>query len=112
MTKSRTVTLVVAALLSVSLLSSCVEAAADMVGVMMKDGKMMMMKDGKATGPMDREMTMADGSMVMPDGTMKMKDGKETRMKEGEMMTMDGKMMEDGKATEGGKATKMEGMKM
>ena len=72
------------------------------MGAMMKDGKMMMMKDGKATGPMKHEMTMGDGTKMMMDGTMKMKDGKEMHMKDGQMMMMDGKMME------GGKAMKME----
>jgi hypothetical protein len=109
MTKYRTVTLAVVALLSVSFLASGV-VAAGMAGVMMKDGKMMMMKDGKATGPMDHEMSMTDGCKVMPDGTMKMKDGKEMHMKEGQMMTMDGKMMEGGKAMEHDKGMKMEGM--
>ena len=113
MTKYRTITLAFAALLSVLLIAARVEAAADMAGVMMVNGKMMMMKDGKATGPMDHEMTMTDGSMVMPDGTMKMKDGKEMRLKEGQMMTTDGKMMEGGmvidvdKPMTGGKDMKM-----
>lgn len=108
MTKYRTVTLAVVALFFVSFLASRV-LAAEMAGVMMKDGKMMMMKDGKATGPMDHEMTMTDGCKVMPDGTMKMPDGKEMRMKEGQMMTMDGKMMEGGKGMMGDKG--MGGMK-
>ncbi|NOT58441.1 MAG: hypothetical protein HOP18_27920 [Deltaproteobacteria bacterium] len=102
MMKYRIVTLAIVALLSVSFPASSV-LAAEMVGVMMKDGKMMMM-DGKATGPMDHEMTMPDGHKIMPDGTMKMNDGKEMRMQEGQMMTMDGKMLE------GGKDMKMEGM--
>ena len=79
--------------------------AAGMDGVMMKDGKMITMKDGKSTGPMHQDMLTTNGHKVMPDGTMKMPDGKEMRMKEGQMMAMDGKMME------GGKAMKMEGMK-
>jgi len=107
MTKYR---IAILALLCVSFLASRV-VAAEMAGVMMKDGKMMMMmKDGKATGPMDHEMTMPNGQKVMPDGTTKMKDGKEMRMQEGQMMTMDGKMMEGGKAMEGGTGMKMEGM--
>ena len=61
------------ALTSVSFVASSV-VAADMDGVMMKEGKMMMMKDGKAAGPMDHEMSMAGCCTVMPDGTMKMKD--------------------------------------
>jgi hypothetical protein len=96
-TKFNTFTAASVALLSVSFLASSV-VAADMDGVMMKDGKMMMMKDGKAMAPMDHEMTMADCCTVMPDGTMKMKDG---HMKEGQSMTMDGKMMQDGKPMDG-----------
>ena len=74
--------------------------AAEMAGVMMKDGKMMMMKDGKAAGPMDHEMTMSNGTKVMTDGTMMMKDGSQMHMKDGQMMMMDGKMMGGGKAME------------
>ena len=107
MMKYRTVSLAVAALLSVSFLTSSVEAAD---GIMMKEGKMMMMKDGKATGPMDHAMTMPDGHKVMPDGTMKMKDGKDMRMQEGQMMTLDGKMVEGGHTMEGSKGMKMQGM--
>jgi len=110
MKKYGTATLAIAALLSVSFLAARVEAA-EMVGVMMKDGKMMMMmKDGKATGPMDHQMTMTDGSMVMPDGTLKMKDGMTMRVKEGQMVTMDGKVMEGGMAMDGDKTMKMDGM--
>jgi hypothetical protein len=60
-------------------------------GVMMKDGKMMEVKDGK-TMPMDKEMTMSDGTKVMEDGTVMTKDGKKMMMKDGEHMSMDGKM--------------------
>ncbi len=97
MSKHHVVTLVAVALLSVSFCASRL-LAGEMSGVMMKDGKMMMMKDGKATGPMEHEMTMGDGTKVMMDGTMKMKDGKAMHMKDGQMMMMDGKMMEGGKA--------------
>ena len=105
MIKFATLSAASVALISVSFLATSV-AAADMDGVMMKDGKMMMMKDGKAMGPMDREMAIADCCTVMPDGTVKMKDG---HMKEGQSMTMDGKMMQDGKVMEGGKGM-MDGM--
>ena len=43
---------------------------------------------------MDHEMAMTDCCKVMPDGMVKMKDGTSMRMKEGQTMTMDGKMME------------------
>ena len=99
MAKYRVIALVAVVLLFTSLLASRLMAA-EMTGVMMKDGKMMMMMDGKPTGPMDHEITMSDGTKVMTDGTMKMKDGREMHMKDGMMMMMDGKMMEGGKAME------------
>ena len=80
--------------------------AADPDGVMMQNGKMMMMKDGKAMGPMQGGMTMSDGTKMMTDGTMMMKDGTKMHMKDGQTMTMDGKMM-DGKMMEGGKGMGM-----
>jgi len=72
-------------------------------GVMMKDGKMMVEKNGKAM-KMHHTMTMADGTKIMSSGKVMMKDGKTMMMKEGEMMTMDGKMMmmKDGKWMEMG----------
>lgn len=97
----RTYVLAFAILASVPFLASRVAAAAaaaaDMTGVMMKNGKMMMVKDGKAAGAMDHEMKMPDGQTVMPDGSVKL------QMKEGQMMMMDGMMMECGKAMAGGK---------
>ena len=57
----------------------------------MKDGKMMMMKAGKMM-PMDKDMTMKNGTKCMTDGECIMKDGKKMKMKEGECMDMSGKM--------------------
>ena len=99
MAKYRIGALTAVVLLCASLFASRLMAA-EMHGVMMKDGKMVMMMDGKATGPMEHEMTMSDGTKVMTDGMVKMKDGKEMHMKDGQMMMMDGKMMEGGKAME------------
>jgi hypothetical protein len=99
MTKYRVVAMTAVMLLFASLLTSRLMAA-EMNGVMMQGGKMMKMMDGKAAGPMDHEMTMADGTKVMADGTVKMKDGKEMHMKDGQMMMMDGKIMEGSKAME------------
>lgn len=59
--------------------------------VMMEDGKMMQMKDGK-TMMMDHDMKMTNGTMVMTDGTMKMKNGKMKKLKEGDCVMMNGKM--------------------
>lgn len=59
--------------------------------VMMKDGKMMQMKAGK-TMMMKKDMTFANGNMVMMDGAMKMKNGSSHMLKEGDCVTMNGKM--------------------
>jgi hypothetical protein len=59
--------------------------------VMMEDGKMVVMKDGQ-TMPMDKDMTMKNGVTVMTDGNVKWKNGKTTMLKEGQYVTMDGKM--------------------
>ena len=99
MAKYRVVAFTAVVLLFASLFPSRLMAA-EMNGVMMQGGKMMMMMDGKAAGPMDHEMTMSDGTKVMADGTVKMKDGKEMHMKDGQMMMMDGKIMEGSKAME------------
>jgi hypothetical protein len=93
MMKYRTVTLAVVGLfLSVSFLASSV-VAAEKDGVMMKDGKMTRMQDGKEIGRMDRETTMSNGTKIMMNGKMIIKDGKEMQMKEGQMVMMDGKMV-------------------
>jgi len=60
--------------------------------VMMQNGKMMVVKDGNMM-PMEKDMTLRNGTKCMVDGTCMTKDGKKTMMKEGEMMDMDGKMM-------------------
>ena len=110
MRKYRTVTLAVIGLfLSLSFLASSV-VAAEKDGVMMKDGKMTRMQDGKEIGRMDRETTLSNGTRIMMNGKMMMKDGKETQMKEGQTVMLDGKMMESGKGMQGDKDMKMENM--
>lgn len=61
--------------------------------VMMKDGKMWVMKDGK-TMTMTKDMTMSDGTMVSTNGTVTMKDGSTKMMVNGDGMMMDGMMMD------------------
>jgi hypothetical protein len=95
MNNHRIVTLAGAVLLSTFCLVPS-SRAQDANGVMMHDGKMMMMKDGKPTTPMNHSMTMSNGTTVMNDGTVRMKDGTEMHMKDGEMVMMDGHMMEGG----------------
>jgi hypothetical protein len=97
MKKYRTVTLAVVGLfLSVSFLVSSV-VAAEKDGVMMRDGKMWRLQDGKEIGRMDRETTMSNGTKVKMNGKMTMKGGKEMQMQEGQTMMLDGKMMEGDK---------------
>ena len=50
---------------------------------LMKGGKMMMVMNGKMM-PMEKDMTMSDGTKCMVDGTCMMKDGKTVKLKEGE----------------------------
>jgi hypothetical protein len=73
-------------------------AAVDMDGVMMHEGKMMMMKAGHPATAMDHEVTMSDGTKVEVDGTVKPKDAKIFHLQNGEMIMMDGHLMKGGKA--------------
>jgi hypothetical protein len=87
------------ALLFTSLNGPPVAIAVDMDGVIMQNEKMLMMKAGKAAGPMTSDLTMVNGTKVSTAGLMIMRDGKKLEMKDGEMMMMDGKIMQGGKAT-------------
>lgn len=60
--------------------------------VIMKDGKMMLVSKDTWT-PLDKEMAMSDGSVVMNDGTVRRKDGTTVKLKEGEGLDMNGRMM-------------------
>jgi uncharacterized protein DUF6799 len=79
-------------------LSLVAPAAADMDGVMMHDGKMMMMKAGHPDSVIDHEITLSDGAIVELDGTVKSKDGKIFHLQNGEIIMMDGHLMKGGKA--------------
>lgn len=93
----RTVTIAVVGLfLSLSFLASPVMAV-EKDGVMMRDGKMWRLQDGKEIGRMDRETTMSNGTKVMMNGKMMMRDGKELQLQEGQIMMLDGKLMEGSK---------------
>ncbi|MBV8137958.1 MAG: hypothetical protein JO121_20370 [Deltaproteobacteria bacterium] len=71
---------------------------AAMDGVVMKDGRMMMMKDGRATEPLTADITMPDGTKVTTGGVVKMRDGEEKKLNNGAIMLMNGHMMKGGKA--------------
>ena len=62
---------------------------------MMKDSKMMCVKDGKIM-PMEKDMTMKNGTKCMVNGECVMKDGTKMKMKEGDCMDMSGKMSDCG----------------
>lgn len=64
-------------------------------GVMMTNGQMMVIKEGKAS-MMTEDMKMKDGCTVMVDGTVTKPKSPNVMMKEGDAMSMDGKMMNDG----------------
>jgi hypothetical protein len=89
---------VIAAIFLFSLFGTA-PAAADMDGVMMHGGKMMMMKAGHPATAMDHEITLTDGAKVEVDGTVKSRDGTEFHLHDGEMIMMDGHLMKGGKAT-------------
>ena len=93
----RNVTLAVVGLvLSVSFLAAPAMAV-EKDGVMLKDGKMWRLQDGKEIGRMDRETTLSNGTKVAMNGKMMMKDGKEMQLQEGQIIMLDGKMVEGGK---------------
>ena len=73
--------------------------AGDIDGVIMKDGKMMLMKRGKATAPLRSDFRTHTGTTVRTNGSITASDGTITHLENGQMMMMDGKIMTGGKAT-------------
>lgn len=57
--------------------------------IMMKDGKMWVMKDGK-TSSLTQDMTLSDGSVVNLAGKITMQDGSTKMLENGEAIDMDG----------------------
>lgn len=64
-----------------------------MMGVMMKDGKMMEVMSNGEMMMMDKSDMMMGDTKVMKSGEMMMKDGSKMMMKDGMMMMADGTMM-------------------
>jgi endonuclease V-like protein UPF0215 family len=85
----------VVAVISFSFLSTGFAADSSKDCVHMKDGKMMMMKDGKEMA-MSSDTTLKDGSKVTTAGEHVMKDGKKMKLKDGDMVMMDGTRMAGG----------------
>ena len=59
--------------------------------VMMKAGRMMVVRDGELV-TMDEDVLMNDGTRVLTDGTVIRTDGTTRTMMEGESIGMDGEM--------------------
>ena len=62
--------------------------------IIMREGKVILLRNGGEM-PMEEEMTMSDGTRVMPNGQMLMPDGATRMMREGETMTIDRTQTED-----------------
>jgi hypothetical protein len=56
--------------------------------IMMKNGKVMRISNGEQM-PLEEEVTMSDGTKVMPTGQLLMADGTTRMMQEGESLTVD-----------------------
>jgi hypothetical protein len=83
-----------ACLLTVTLLAFAgISNSADENGVIMHDGKVMILSQGQTQGTLSHEMTLDNGIKVMPDGTVMMKAGKEMKMQNGTVITTDGHIM-------------------
>jgi hypothetical protein len=94
MVNYRNVTIAVVGLfLSVSFMASTV-VAAEKDGIMMKNGKIQKLQEGKDIGPMDRMTTMANGTKVMMNGKIMTKDGQQSQLEEGQVMMLDGKLID------------------
>ena len=94
MMKHRILTLAVVGLfLSVSFAASTVMAA-EKDGIMMKNGKIAKMYEGRDVGPMDRMTIMANGTKVMMNGKIVTKDGQQSQLEEGQIMMLDGKLID------------------
>jgi len=95
MVNYRNVTLAVVGLfLSVSFLASTV-VAAEKDGVMMKNGRVQKLQEGKDIGPMDRMTVMSNGTKVMMNGKIMTKDGQQSQLEEGQIMMLDGKLIDN-----------------
>jgi hypothetical protein len=60
--------------------------------MIMRQGKMMIFKDSHLS-PMEKPMTMKNGTVITPNGMMTMKNGTTKQLIDGERLDMDGNMM-------------------
>jgi len=61
-------------------------------GYMMKNGKMVIVKDGKITS-MEQDITLPDGTVIMRNGSYEKKNGVKRTLKEGEHVDMMGEIV-------------------
>jgi hypothetical protein len=59
-------------------------------GVMMQNGKLMMVKNGQMSVCQEDEMTLSNGTKIKSDGTYLDKDGRKMKLTEGQHMDMSG----------------------
>lgn len=65
--------------------------AATRDGAVMKDGKVILTQQG-LTNPVLTETSLINGTKIKPDGTLTMPDGTTTQMKEGDYMSLTGRL--------------------
>src|SRR5258708_25300347 len=71
-------------------------SAAEMEGVMMRNGKMMIVKHGKPAMAMDDDISVGDGPVISADGTSKLKGRRELRIRHRQVRKRDGLLIYDG----------------
>jgi hypothetical protein len=94
MLKHRIVTLAVVGLFLAMPFLASNAMAEEKDGLMMKNGKIQKLQEGKDIGPMDRMTTMSNGTKVMMNGKIITKDGQQSQLEEGQVMMLNGKLME------------------
>lgn len=60
-------------------------------GVVLKDGKVLMTQSSLTT-PVTQETSLVNGTKIRPDGTVTMNDGTTTTLKEGDYMSLSGRL--------------------
>ena len=93
--KTNTIKSLAAAVLSLAFVSTdlIAEDHKDMKDyIIFKGGKVTMVMGGKSMAA-DKEIALTNGGKVALDGTVTMKDGMKMKMKDGEMIGMDGTLM-------------------